>query len=220
MNIDDIVNKIANFIRNTESKNHKKNSHKSGGTNNKLFNIVVLILIGILLVIGNNYFKSTTATVSTTFKNKNTADENMISSNELNIRSIQSYEEKLTNKLKNILEKIDGVGKVDVMIYFESGEEKIPAININDSNSITDESDNNGGKRKINQSNNGRTIVMLNKGQETEPFITKTYEPKITGICIVAEGAKNKITELRIRQAVVNLFNLSEKKVNVYPMKN
>jgi len=219
MNIDDIVNKIANFIRNTESENYKKNSHKSGGTNNKLFNIVVLILIGILLVIGNNYFKSTTATVST-FKNKNTANEDISSNNKPSTTSIQNYEEKLTNKLKNILEKIDGVGKVDVMIYFESGEEKIPAININDSNSITDESDNNGGKRKINQSNNGRAIVMLNKGQETEPFITKTYEPKITGICIVAEGAKNKITELRIRQAVVNLFNLSEKKVNVYPMKN
>ena len=55
-----------------------------------------------------------------------------------------------------------------------------------------------------------------------EPLIVKTYNPKITGICIVAEGAGDKVTELRVRQAVYKIFSSleEEEKVQVYPMKN
>ncbi len=59
---------------------------------------------------------------------------------------------------------------------------------------------------------------MQNDSNTSEPFITKTYKPQITGIIIVAEGAKsNKIT-YDIQKAVSSFYNLSLDKVNVYPM--
>lgn len=67
--------------------------------------------------------------------------------------------------------------------------------------------------------NNGSTVVITNNGSKSEPLIVKTYNPKILGVCIVAEGAENKVTELRISKAITDLFGLSEDKVNVYPMK-
>ena len=52
------------------------------------------------------------------------------------------------------------------MIYFESGEESVPAVNINDSESLTVENDTGGGKRNITQENDGRTVVMSNNGND------------------------------------------------------
>ena len=121
--------------------------------------------------------------------------------------------------LKSTLEQIDGVGKVEVMISFESGEEHVPAVNINDSTNTTQEKDNAGGTRNTTQKNNGSTVVTTSDGSKSEPLILKTYNPKVLGVCVVAEGAENKVTELRISKAVTDLFGISGDKVNVYPMK-
>ncbi len=146
-------------------------------------------------------------------KNKQTQEEKIEVKND-------DYEKETQNKLKATLEKIDGVGKVEVMITFESGEEKVPAVNINNSTNKSVEKDTEGGTRNTTQENEGSSVVVTNDGDKTQPLIVKEYKPKITGVCIVAEGAENNITKLRISKAVVDLFSLAENKVNVYPMKN
>lgn len=134
-------------------------------------------------------------------------------------KSSQDYETSIQDKLKDTLEKIDGVGRVEVMVSFESGEEQVPAVNINDSTSNTEEKDNEGGIRNTTQKNNGSTVVITNEGDKSKPLIVKIYKPKVSGVCVVAEGAEDKITGLRISKAVVDLFSIPENKVNVYPMK-
>ncbi|SQB91495.1 stage III sporulation protein AG [Clostridium tetanomorphum] len=62
-------------------------------------------------------------------------------------------------------------------------------------------------------------MVITNNGDKTQPLIVKKNKPKVTGVFIVAEGAENKVTEYRIKKAVINLFNIPDNKVNVYPMK-
>ena len=110
------------------------------------------------------------------------------------------------------------MGDVEVEIYFESSEVLVPATNSNTQTSETQEEDNNGGTRVTKQETEGATVVMQNDSNTSEPFITKTYKPQITGIIIVAEGAKsNKIT-YDIQKAVSSFYNLSLDKVNVYPM--
>ncbi|MCJ7689279.1 MAG: stage III sporulation protein AG [Clostridiaceae bacterium] len=180
-----------------------------------LANLVLLILVAVVIVLASSFFKSgssTTTAIDETQKDKTSSENNPI--------QLTDYESQLELKLKSTLEGIQGVGKVQLMIYFESGEESVPAININDSKSDTVENDTGGGKRNITQENSGRTVVMSNNGNENQPLIVKTIKPTITGVCVVAEGSNEKVTELRIRQAVINLFNLPESKVNVYPMNN
>lgn len=185
-------------------------------------NILVVFLVGVLLVIVSNFFKNTKPIINTksTFKNINTENTETKNEDQTQIKNTneQEYENNTEKKLKNTLQNIEGVGKVQVMIYFGCGKEEVPVYDTNDSNSVTEESDNDGGKRKTTQNDTGNKVVMKNNGEETEPFITKVYKPKITGVCVVAEGAKDDLVKLTITRAVVDLFNLPQNKVNVYPM--
>lgn len=203
-----------------------KNNKEKKSTSKKTNNLIVLALVGVCLLLVGSLFKDQEKmpTLSENKNQDNVAIVNEKKSEENNNSEKKddkdAYKEKVQNELISILEKIEGVGKVEAMIYFQGGEEYVPAVNENDSKSTTEEIDNQGGKRNVTQENGGSTVVMSNDSGKTEPLIVKTYNPKITGICVVAEGAGDKITELRVRQAVTNLFALEEEKVQVYPMKN
>ena len=216
MNNDNLLSKIAEYIKITLKGGDKENKNHSNKKSDKLLgNLIVIILVAVVIVLASSFFKtsSSTSTVVDETERNNIARENSLA-------EPKDYETQLENKLKTTLEGIQGVGKVQLMIYFESSEESIPAVNINDAKSLTQESDTSGGKRSTTQENNGRTVVMSNNGNANEPLIIKKYKPRITGVCVVAEGSTERVTELRIRQAVINLFNLPESKVNVYPMNN
>lgn len=195
---------IKNWLKKLETnpKNNKKN-----------MNILIVVLVGVLfLIAGSTFKKDSVMSKNENPKNKQTQEEKIEVEND-------DYEKETQNKLKTTLEKIDGVGKVEVMITFESGEEKVPAVNINNSTNKSVEKDTEGGTRNTTQENEGSSVVVTNDGDKTQPLIVKEYKPKITGVCIVAEGAEDNITKLRISKAVVDLFSLAENKVNVYPMK-
>lgn len=179
--------------------------------NKKNNNIFILILIGILLIIISNFFKASPASSTKVNSNSQKGGDEVVYDS--------TYEAALKNELQKTLEKMDGVGKVNVMIYFESGEEQVPATDIDTSKTVTNEKDNAGGVRDTTVDNNGNKIVLSQDNGKSEPFVIKVNKPKVTGICVVAEGAENEVTELTIKQAVMSLFDISADKVNVYPMK-
>lgn len=193
--------KIKKIFKNDDGKN------KNTGT------LIILILIGVLLIIGSNFFKNQTTENTSAVQQSNANNQSNTDD------STKVYEEQLQNQLKKTLENIQGVGKVDVMIYFGSGEEEVPAVNVNDSTNTIEENDNSGGKRNTTEKNNSSTVVITNNGDKNEPLILKTYKPQITGVCIVAEGAGDKYIKLQLTEAVINLFNVPVDKVNVYAMK-
>lgn len=198
-----------------------KNKINKMGNKRVMINLVIICLFGVLMVLVSNFIKGGS---KTTFSSTDVLKSSKLDKDKniqpINKQTNSEYEEAVQNKLKNILEQIDGVGKVELMVYFGSGEEQVPAVNINDSVNDTNEADNAGGKRNTVQKNNGRTVVITNDGEgNTKPLIVKKYKPRITGVCVVADGAENKITQLRITNAIIRLFNLSPDKVNVYPMK-
>jgi stage III sporulation protein AG len=197
-------------IFSTEETNEAKKSR------NKLPNLLIgclsIILVCILVVLSTDMFKST-STAQINNQSKLSQDNVSISSNP------QDYEVAAENELKVLLENIDGVGRVKVMLTIDGSEEQIPAVNKNDSKSNTKEKDNTGGTRETTQDNNGSTIVITNDGTKSQPLIVKTNKPKILGVCVVADGAKEKYIQLEITQAVTRLFNITPEKVSVYPMK-
>ncbi len=216
MNNNDLLSKFTEYIKLKLNGGDDKSKIDNGKKPDKLLgNLVVIVLVAVVIVLGSSFFKKNSSTSTALLETEK--DKVAV---ETNITGLNDYESQLENKLKKTLEEIQGVGKVQLMIYFESGEESVPAVNVNDSESLTVESDTGGGKRNTTQKNDGRTVVMSNNGDTNEPLIVKKYKPIITGVCVVAEGSNEKITELRIRQAVINLFNLPENKVNVYPMNN
>ena len=131
-----------------------------------------------------------------------------------------SYEQAQKEELEEILSKIEGVGKVSVMIRFESGEVKVPAVDSSNQISKTVEDDGNGGTRTTEQESQGDTVVMSSNGSSSNPFITKTYNPAVTGVIITAEGATSSKVKYEIQLAVSKLYDIGLDKVNVYPSTN
>lgn len=197
----------------------KKNTSKVGATLN---NLLIIFLVGVLLVLVGSIFKQPASSPNkggATAVAASDGTEVMASNNNNGSSAVSaSYKKEMQDDLVDTLEKIEGVGKVHAMIYFESGTEQITVFDEDTSKSITNEDDSSGGQRSIEQENGGTKVVMQTEDNKQKPFVTKTNNPKITGVCVVAEGASDNITELRIRQAVTGLFGLDDINVQVYPM--
>lgn len=207
--LENIYKELKKIFSTQETSEPKKNKNK---LSNLLIGCLSVVLIFILVVIGSDYFNG-----KSTVKINN--QNNILPDNVGAITNTQEYEVAAENELKVLLENIDGVGRVKVMLTIDGSEEQIPAINRNDSKSNTKEKDNNGGTRETTQDNNGSTIVTTNDGSKSQPLIVKTNKPKVIGVCIVADGAKEKYIQLEITKAVTSLFNITPDKVSVYPMK-
>jgi stage III sporulation protein AG len=131
---------------------------------------------------------------------------------------VKNYEEDQKKELINILKKIEGTGNVDCMITFDGGEVKVPAYDENKQNTTTEEMDKDGGKRVNKQENDSSKVVMSSKNGDNEPFILENHKPKVIGVIVVAEGAKNSRIKSNIEKAVESLYGLSANKVYVYTM--
>lgn len=197
----------------------KLNSDIKKILNNKnFFNVLVFLLIVVFLLLATSTFGDGNFNKSS---NKNTTPsgaEEVASSGEYKSQVITEYEEAQKLELKEMLSKMEGVGVVDVMISFESGEVKVPAVNNTNQTTQTQEQDREGGTRTNNQETDGSTVVMSTIDNNSEPFIIKTYKPQINGILIIAEGATNSKIRYDVQVAVASLYNLSLDKVKVYPM--
>ncbi|MGL4850041.1 MAG: stage III sporulation protein AG [Clostridium sp.] len=184
----------------------------------KKFNnlLIIVIVLGIIVLVGSVFLdkKEGKKDVGNGALNVNAKEANESDT----VLSKDAYEKEQKEQLVSILEKMDGVGKVDVVITFESGEVKVPAYDNNTQTTVTEEEDSSGGKRTNEQKNDGSKVVMSSGDGGNEPFVTKIYKPKVQGIMIIAEGAENSKTKYNIEKAVSDLYNLSFDKVNVYPM--
>lgn len=181
----------------------------------KMANLVAIVLVLVFVLLAINIFLPNLMGGKSNEKaNVTTTDEKSEVPTESN-----NYEDSQERGLTRILKKIQGVGEVEVMITFESGEVKVPATNSNTQTTTTEETDKEGGKRLNNQSNDGTTVVMTSDEGGNEPFITQVNKPKVIGVLITAEGAEISKVRADIEKAVSNLYNLSADKVNVYPMK-
>ncbi len=178
----------------------------------KITNVLTIALVIAFVLIALNVF------YPDMFKEKEKV-KSTLSEEVETINTKEEYEETQKKELKSILESMSGVGKVQVMINFKSGESKVLAYDSSKQIVSTEEKDTEGGTRVSNQTNDGTTVVMTNEGGDNEPFIVETYKPKIEGIMILAEGAFDSKIKYDIQKAVSSLYGLSAEKVNVYPMK-
>lgn len=183
---------------------------------NKLVeNAVIIIIIGIIVIIAGGVFFS---------KSENTGKNENISQTQNAVEAVKiaaSVEQDPTEeKLKAILSKMQGVGKVEVMITYAVGKENIPAYDIKKSDNSTNEKDSGGGTRNINQSEYNSSVVYedsQNGGKR--PVITKEVQPVVKGVLVVAEGASSPEVRERISESVKVVMDIPIHKVQVVEMK-
>lgn len=184
--------------------------------NKNLSNLVAIILVLIFILLAINIFKP--KLTSTVASSSSSVDTSSNKSKDLSEKE-SSYEEEQKKQLIEILKKIDGCGNVDCMLTFNSGEVKVPAYDETKQNNVTEEKDRDGGQRTTTQNNDNSKVVMSSNNGNSEPFILETQKPKVIGVIVVAEGAKDGKVKSNIEKAVTNLYDLPANKVNVYSMK-
>lgn len=128
---------------------------------------------------------------------------------------IKDTEAQLENQLKTILQKVQGAGDVDVQITLDTSKEYVYAQNETRENSVTEETDNTGGKRITKSDKKTFEIVTMHQGNGESPVILKEIESQIRGVLVVAEGASNSAIKAKLTLAVETALGLPAHKVLV-----
>ncbi|KPU44917.1 hypothetical protein OXPF_13950 [Oxobacter pfennigii] len=183
------------------------------GNKKNMQDLLSVFIIGLILIITVNFFMTQSKPSPGYIEVKKDNEEARQALN-----TTLSYEEKMKKELMDILSLIDGVGQVNVMIYFQTGTEAVPAYSQNTSVRVTEENDSSGGKRVTNENTNSNTIVTINEAGVSKPFIVQELKPKISGVIVIAEGAGNPDIKYKLYEAVKTVFNLEQYKINIYPM--
>ena len=202
--------KMQNLFSKKENGNDKK----------KVENIVVFIIILIITIIVINVIwngDEESNNEQTTDSNKKLA-ETTVDTNDNN--TVTNTKDELTISLESILSKISGVGNVEVMITYSETSQTVPIYNEETSEENTEETDSEGGTRKITQTDTRKEVIYEeNDGSKT--LITQSIiSPKIEGTIITAEGANDAIVKTNIIQAVEAVTGLATHKIQVFQMSN
>ena len=152
---------------------------------------IVCILIGVLLLVIAIPVDSKKQDAGTQESVQNTETES------------SSYVEQMERELEDLLGQMDGVGAVRVMITLEDQGENVVAQDISSQSSTTKE-----------EMSSDRTTVL----SQDAPYETNPIEPKIRGVCVVAEGASDNRTKVAIYEAIQALFSVDAHKISIVEM--
>ena len=130
----------------------------------------------------------------------------------------ESYAESLERRLQNKLSKIEGAGRVEVMITLENyGESVVEKDNADSTSRRVQE-----GAEGRNTTEETREVHMETVYQDAdrgkEPFVGSEKTPKIAGVLVVAQGADKTAVKQNISDAVMALFQIDVNRIKVVKM--
>lgn len=152
---------------------------------NKKEQLLIVFLVGLLL-----------AVISVPTKKSNHNKENVAKTEE-NITEYQAGD--LENRLEKILEKVEGAGKVSVMITYKTTNEKVVEKDTKTSEKTSEQ----------------ETVYEEGDGREKTPYISMEKYPKAEGVVVVAEGADSAIVVRNLTEAVLALFDVDTHKIKI-----
>lgn len=120
----------------------------------------------------------------------------------------------LEARLEQILSQVDGAGRVQVMVTYETGPEIVPAVKTDTQNSSSDSSS---GQNTTSTTQDSEPVTVQGK-DGTEPMVLVQKEPVVLGVLVVAEGASDLEVNLRLAQAVQVALQIAPDRIEVLPM--
>lgn len=186
------------------------NINHNNTSKRKVENLVVFIIILIITVLIIKMVCSP--------DNKNTTQEKDTSAqtNEVGTDTVNIEYDGLEGKLENILSKIQGVGKVNVLITYSQSSEIIPLYNEDEKETSTQEKDDTGGVRTISETENKREVVYKEIDGSKDIITQSIIKPKIEGAIITAEGGDNDEVKNNIVQAIQAVTGIATHKIQVF----
>lgn len=171
--------------------------------------LILILLAGILLVIINIPVKKASSGLQ---NNEEVLTPSYSSCN------VEDYVSVLEEKLEKILSRTAGVGENRVCIVAYNSGKSIVHTKVNTSDSITEETDGNGGSRRSGEKTREEDVVFTQENGRSTPFIEEELAPEIQGVIIIAQGAGDMSVVSDITQAASALLGISVNKIKVLKM--
>ena len=188
---------------------------EDGKSKKNLENAIVFVIILVVTIIiintiwGGNESK----------KEEKTTQDNSVQWVNSDVESVETSGD-TEKSIKQILSKINGVGKVEVLITYSESSQVVAMYNEKNNESQTKEEDKSVGTRTIQENTTDKEIVYKEENGKKVPVTEKVVMPKMEGALIVAEGANNAEVKTNIIQAVEALTGLATHKIQVLEMKS
>lgn len=191
------------FKKNQENNDKKKQTE----------NIVVFIIILIITVLIIN-------TMWSDEKGENEEKEEIVDNSKVlaSMNYTSNEQNDLEQRLEEILETINGVGKVKVLIKYSESSTLVAMYNETLSESSTKENSTDGVNKETKETENKKEIVYTEENGESQPITEKIVMPKIEGAIITAQGAGNANIKTHIVSAVEAVTGLAVHKIQVFEM--
>lgn len=132
--------------------------------------------------------------------------------------STKAYEERMEKRMEEILSKVDGIGKVEVMLTVKTSKEKVTLKDAPYSEEVVMEKDSAGGTRESKNISTEETTILVEEGSGDLPYILKEIEPEIEGVLVIAENGNQAVLKTEIIEAVQVLFDVPLHKIKVMKM--
>ena len=175
--------------------------------------ISFLIILVITLIVINKILKGD-ETPNEDYKNEVGVELASTINENINIQG-NNLSNDLEQKLENILTKIDGVGKVSVLLTYKESSSFVPIYNVSSSMSTTQETDTSGGTRTTETENKQKDVI---KDSNSNVITEKIVMPSIEGAIVTAEGAKDATIKSNIISAVEAVTGVANHKIQVFEM--
>ena len=192
-----LKDKIKKLIeKNIKSKNSKKT----------IENLIVFLVLLVVTVISINIIWGTDNKKADEVP-KEEGDYAVLAQeiNEGNNYQITEYN--LERELEDILSKISGVGRVQVLITYSETSSVVAMHNEVKSISKTEESDSNGGTRVIESTDENKQILV---NSDNKPITEKIVMPKIEGAIIIADGRRQCSNKIKYYTSNISYYRTSD----------
>ena len=192
--------KIKQLTSKTDEGNNKK----------KIENLVFLLIILIVVLVAINFiWNDKKENEKTTDNNKKLAIQE---------ETKKDSDSDLKEQLEDILQNINGVGKVKVLITYSQTSQVLPLYNEDTSKKDTEEKDKTGGTRIVTETDTKKDVIFQETNGNKMPITQSVISPKVEGAIVTAQGANNMAVKTDIIQAVEAVTGLSSHKIQVFTM--
>ena len=147
-------------------------------------NLGVLLLVGLLLLV---------IALPTRQENENTITEENTQETDQGLQE-QDWQTKMEERLVEVLEQVQGVGKAEVFLTCEGTQEKV-----------------------VEKDETETVYERDSRGNQT-PYVSAEIYPQVTGVLVVAQGGDDPVVIQNIQEAVHVLFQVEAHKIKVMKM--
>jgi stage III sporulation protein AG len=206
---------LKNLVSKGESSDKKSGKYQ--------YMILVLCIGAAFMIVGNVLFSDKSAPLDSKAVTTSQAETSEVEAFSLkkdsNNKTISGYEEEYEKQLKKALEEMLGVEDVMVVVNIDSTDKKVLEKNTVTKSQTTEEKDNEGGERKVQDTSTDEQLVIIREGEKEVPIVVEYQKPAIRGVLVVAKGAENIQVKKWIIEAVTRALDVPSHRVSVMPKK-